>query len=104
MHSKALVLEGVFNHSDIYCWDNTEEHKQFMRFLDCIDFNILLQVIEEPMRRGTLLDCSHATWNVEGSRGYSGQEMEFKTLRIVKRVYSKLTTLAFNEADFGLFG
>ena len=47
---------GDFNHSGI-CWtDNIAGHKQYRRFLECIDESFLLQVIEEPMRRGTMLD------------------------------------------------
>ena len=51
-HSQALVLMRDFNHTDI-CWkDNTAGYKQFRRFLECVDDNFLLQVIEEPMRGG----------------------------------------------------
>jgi len=47
---------GDFNHPNI-CWrDNTARHKKSRRFLECIDDNILLQVIEEPMGRGAMLD------------------------------------------------
>ncbi|GAB0188484.1 hypothetical protein GRJ2_001313700 [Grus japonensis] len=54
--SQALVLMGDFNHSNI-CWrDNTARHKQSRRFLECIDDNFLLQVIEKPTRRGVMLD------------------------------------------------
>ncbi|MCQ4078456.1 hypothetical protein FK519_27115 [Klebsiella pneumoniae] len=44
--------------------------------------------------------------NVElkGSLGCSDHEMvEFKILRAARRVHSKLTTLDFRRADFGLF-
>ena len=54
--SQALVLMGDLNHPDI-CWrDNTAGHKQSRRFLECVDDNFLLQVIEEPRRRGAMLD------------------------------------------------
>ncbi|GAB0206583.1 mitochondrial enolase superfamily member 1 [Grus japonensis] len=54
--SQALVLMGDFNHPDI-CWrDNTAEHKQSRKFLECVDDNFLLQGIEEPTRRGAMLD------------------------------------------------
>ncbi|GAB0209576.1 hypothetical protein GRJ2_003423300 [Grus japonensis] len=54
--SQALVLMGDFNHPDI-CWrDNAAERKQSRKFLECVDDNFLLQVIEEPMRRGAMLD------------------------------------------------
>ncbi|MCQ4021281.1 hypothetical protein FK520_27165, partial [Klebsiella pneumoniae] len=54
--SSALVLMGDFNHPDI-CWrDNTAGHRQSRRFLECVDDNFLLQAIEEPTRRGAMLD------------------------------------------------
>jgi len=41
---------------------------------------------------------------VKGSLGYSDHElMEFKVLRATRRTHSKLTTLHFRRADFGLF-
>ncbi|GAB0176265.1 mitochondrial enolase superfamily member 1 [Grus japonensis] len=110
-HSQALVLMGDFNHSDI-CWrDNTAGHKQYRGFLECIDDNFLLQVIEEPMRRGAMLDLvltnkEGLVGNVKlkGSLGCSDHEMvEFRILRAARRVHSKLTTLDFRRADFGLF-
>ena len=55
-HSQALVLMGDFNHPNI-CWrDNMAGHKQSRRFQECIVDNFLFQVIEEPMRRGAMLD------------------------------------------------
>ncbi|GAB0202744.1 hypothetical protein GRJ2_002740000 [Grus japonensis] len=54
--SQALVLMGDFNHPDI-CWrDNAAECKEPKKFLECVDDNFLLQVIEEPTRRGAMLD------------------------------------------------
>ncbi|KAM6092638.1 uncharacterized protein LJ206_005604 [Theristicus caerulescens] len=108
-HSQALVLMGDFNHPGI--WDNTEGHKQSGRFLECIDGNFLLQLIEEPMRRGAMLDLvltnkERLVGNVKfkGSLGCSDHEIvEFKILRALRRVHSKLNTLDFRRADFGLF-
>ncbi|GAB0183649.1 hypothetical protein GRJ2_000830200 [Grus japonensis] len=102
---------GDFNHPNI-CWrDNTSGHKQSRRFLGCIDDNFLLQVIEKPMRRGAMLDLVLTNKEglvgnvkVKGSLGCSDHEMvEFKILRAARRVHSKLTTLDFRRADFGLF-
>lgn len=45
-HSQALVFMGDFYHLDISWRDNTEEHKEYRRFLECIHA-FLLQVIEE---------------------------------------------------------
>jgi len=110
-HSQALVLVGDFNHPDI-CWkDNTAGHKQSRRFLECIDSNFLLQVIEEPTRRGAMPDLvltnkEELVGNVKlkSSLGCSDHEMvEFRILRAVRRVHSRLTTLDFRRADFGLF-
>ncbi|KAK4822670.1 hypothetical protein QYF61_019037 [Mycteria americana] len=68
-------------------------------------------VIEEPMRNGAMLDLvltnrEELVGNVKlkGSLGCSDHEMvEFKILRAPRRVHSKLSTLDFRRADFGLF-
>ncbi|GAB0189139.1 hypothetical protein GRJ2_001379200 [Grus japonensis] len=102
---------GDFNHPDI-CWrDNTAGHKQSRRFLECADDSILLQVIEEPTRRGAMLDIVLTSKeglvgdvNLKGSLGCSDHEMvEFEILRTASRVHNKLTALDFRRADFGLF-
>ncbi|GAB0189267.1 hypothetical protein GRJ2_001392000 [Grus japonensis] len=109
--SQALVLVGDFNHSDI-CWrHNTAGHKQARKFLECISDNFLLQMMEEPTRRGAMQDLvltnkERLMWNVKlkGSLGCSDHEMvEFRILRAVRRVHSRLTILDFRRADFGLF-
>ena len=95
-----------FNHPDT-CWrDNTAGHKQSRRFLECTDDNFLLQVIEEPMRRGAMLDLvltnkEGLVGNVKlkGSLGCSDHEMvEFRILRAVRRVHSKLTYPGLQES------
>ncbi|GAB0202830.1 hypothetical protein GRJ2_002748600 [Grus japonensis] len=110
-HSQALVPMGDFNHPDI-CWrDNAAECKQSRKFLECVDDNFLLQVTEEPTRRGVMLDLILTNKEglvgdikLKGSLGCSDHEMvEFRILRAARRVCSKLTTLAFSRADFGLF-
>ncbi|GAB0175756.1 hypothetical protein GRJ2_000040800 [Grus japonensis] len=109
--SQALVLMGDFNHPDI-CWrGNTAGHKQSRRFLECVDDNFLLQVTGEPVRRGVMLDLVLTNKEglvgdikLKGSLGCSDLEMvEFKILRAARRAHSKLTTLDFRRADFGLF-
>ena len=109
--SQALVLMGDFNHPNI-CWrDNTAGHKQSRRFLECVDDNFLLQVTEEPRRRGVKLDLiltnkEGLVENVKlkGSLGCSDHEMvEFKILRAARTAHSKCVTLDFRRADFGLF-
>ncbi|GAB0192044.1 hypothetical protein GRJ2_001669700 [Grus japonensis] len=102
---------GDFNHADICCRDNTVGHKQSRRFLECINDNFLLQVIEEPMRRGAMLDLVFTikegllgNVKLRDSLGSSDHEMvEFKIFRAARRAHSKLTTLDFRRADFGLF-
>ncbi|GAB0195117.1 mitochondrial enolase superfamily member 1 [Grus japonensis] len=109
--SQALVLMGDFSHPDI-CWrDNAAERKQSRRFLECVDDNFLLQVTEEPMRRGAMLDLILTNkeglvgdMKLKGSLGCSDHEMvEFRILRAARRALSKLTTLDFRRVDFGLF-
>ncbi|GAB0202608.1 hypothetical protein GRJ2_002726400 [Grus japonensis] len=109
--SQALVLIGDFNHPDI-CWrDNAAERKQTRKFLECVDDNFLLQVTEEPMRRGAMLDLILTNKEgligdvkLKGSLGCSDHKMvEIKILREARRAHSKLTTLDFRRADSGLF-
>ena len=96
-----MVLMGEFNQPDI-CWrDNTAVHRQSRRFLECIDENFLLQVIEEPTRRGVMLDLVLTndeglvgSVKLKGNLGCSDHEMvEFKIVRAVRRVHSKLAGL-----------
>jgi len=54
--SQALVFVGDFNHPDISWEDHTARHMQSWRFLRSINDNFLMQVVEEPTRRGTLVD------------------------------------------------
>ncbi|GAB0179939.1 hypothetical protein GRJ2_000459200 [Grus japonensis] len=91
--SQALVLMGDFNHPDI-CWrDNTAGHNQSRKFLECVDDDFLLQVIEEPMKRGAMLDLvltnkERLVGNVKlkGSLGCIDHEtVEFKILRAAKK-------------------
>jgi len=54
--SLALVLMGDFNHPDISWEDHTARHSQSRRFLQSIDDNFLMRVVQEPTRKGSLLD------------------------------------------------
>lgn len=47
---------GDFNHPDICQKDNTARYKQSKRLLQSTDDNFLTQVVEEPMKRGVLLE------------------------------------------------
>lgn len=67
-------------------------------------------MIEELARRDAMLDPVVTNkeglvhnMNLKVSLGCSDHEtMEFKILRALRRVHSKLTTLDFRGADFGL--
>lgn len=49
--SQALVFLGDFNHTDI-CWrDKMAWHRQSRKFMQIIDENILMQVVEKPTIR-----------------------------------------------------
>ncbi|GAB0209507.1 mitochondrial enolase superfamily member 1 [Grus japonensis] len=109
--SQALVLMGDFHHPDI-CWKgNTARYVQSRRFLQSIDDNFLTQLVEEPTRRGMLLDLVLTNkeglvedLKVGGSLGCSDHEMvEFRILRGRSRAISRITTLDFRRGNFGLF-
>ena len=106
--SKAFVLMGDFNHPDI-CWrDNTAGHRQSRKFLECIEDNFLLHVIEEPKTRGAMLDLVLTNKErmvekvkVKGSLGCSDHKIvEFKILRAGRQLRSKLATLELQERRF----
>lgn len=101
--------------AQIWCvWDNTTEHKWTGRFLECAD-DFLLQLIEEMMSfcHGPLPhQQGGAVGNVQLKRSivcrdheilWSCERLDFKFLRAVQRVCSKLPALDFRGADFGLF-
>jgi len=47
---------GDFNHPDISWADHTARQAQSRRFLQSINDSFLMQVVEEPTRKGALLD------------------------------------------------
>ncbi|KAF4803716.1 hypothetical protein TURU_013821 [Turdus rufiventris] len=106
--------ESDFYHPSIFWKDNTTAgYKQSKSLQDYADDNFLLQVIEEPTRRGAMLDLvltnkKGLVGNVKlkGSLGCSDHEMvEFENFRAAtRRMHNKLTTLYFRRADFGPFG
>ena len=54
--SQVLVLMGDFSYPDI-CWiSNVARHAWSRWFLQCVEDNFLMQVVEELMRGGVLLD------------------------------------------------
>ena len=110
--AQALVLMGDFNHPDI-CWeDHTARHAQSRRLLQCIDDNFLTQVVQEPTRRGALLDLVLTNTEglvrdvkVGGTLGCSDHEMmEFRIMGTThKTTRSKIRALDFRRANFDLF-
>jgi len=80
-------------------------------FLECVD-NFLLQAIEEPMRRGAMLDLVltnkeglMGNVKLKGSLGCSDHEMvAFKILRAARRVHSKLITLDLRKETLASSG
>lgn len=79
--------------------------------MECLENNFLLQVTQESVRRGALLDLILTNkqvfiWDVKikGSLGCSDNDMlKFRILRAGRRVKSKITTLGFGRTEFGLF-
>ena len=102
---------GDFNHPDISWEDHTARQAQSRRFLQSIDDNFMMQVVEEPMRRGALLDLGLMNKEglaedvkVGGSLGSRDCEMvNFRILRGGSRTISRIKTLDFRRANFDLF-
>ena len=59
---------GDFNHPMSAGGTTQQDNKQSRRFLKSINDKFLFQVIDEPMRRGVLLDLIHT--NKEGPVGH----------------------------------
>lgn len=79
--------------------------------MECVDCNLFLQVIEEPTRRGAMLDLVLANKEglegnvkLQGSLGCSDHELvEFGFCRAVRRAHSRLATLDFRRSRLDLF-
>ncbi|GAB0190175.1 mitochondrial enolase superfamily member 1 [Grus japonensis] len=102
--SQALVLMG--DHPDI-CWKgNKASHALSRRFLQSIDDNFLIQVVDDPTRREVLLDLvlmnkegPVGDMNAGGSLGCSDHEMvEFRILHGRSRA-GDLVTQDMEEAE-----
>ncbi|XP_010185617.1 PREDICTED: pre-mRNA-processing factor 17 [Mesitornis unicolor] len=111
LQTQALGLMRDFNYPDI-CWKAyAASHSQSSRFLQCINDNFLMQMVDEPTRRGALLDLTltnkeglFEVVKVEGSLGCSNHEMvEFSILCGRNRIPSRITTLDISRANLGLF-
>ena len=108
--SWALVLMGDFKHPDI-CWDSgVVGGRQSRRFLESVEDNFLVQVIDGPTRREALLDLvltsaeeSIREINIGGSLGCSDHALvEFVILKNAGLAKSRARTLCFRRANFRL--
>ncbi|XP_035169883.1 uncharacterized protein LOC118159406, partial [Oxyura jamaicensis] len=108
--SQALILMEDFNHPDI-CWGSgTAGSRQSRRFLEFVEDNFLVQVIDGPTRGEALLDQVLA--NVEesirevktgGCLGFSDHALvEFVILRNMGLAKSRVRTLNLRTANFWL--
>jgi len=54
---QVIVLKSFLAVNGVPCWKTySASHSQSKRFLQCIDDNCLMQMVDEPTRRGVLLD------------------------------------------------
>ncbi|XP_017679179.1 PREDICTED: palmitoyltransferase ZDHHC21 isoform X2 [Lepidothrix coronata] len=110
--SQAFGLLGDFNHPGI-CWrDNTARHTQSRKFPQIIEDNFWMKVVEEPMRRGVLLNVALTNQEglvedvkVGGSLAFSlpPEMVELRILREGSKAVSRTRTLSFQRAIFNLF-
>jgi len=111
LRSAALILMGDLNHPDICLQSNMARHTRSWQLLQCIDDNFLMQVVEELMWRGVLLDLvfpnkEELVGDVKagGSLGCSDHEVvEVKILCGKIKAISRSATLDFSRANFDLF-
>ena len=99
------------------CWKhNTEERKQYRKFLDCVEDNFLKQQVRERTRTAVPLDLLFTNREgmvrdvvVRSHLGHSNNKMiEFSILGELRRFgveegVSKTATLDLRRADFKLF-
>jgi len=98
-----------FNHANI-CWKDHTSRYTLSRILQSTDDNFLTQVVEQPTRRGVLLDLVLTNTEglvddvkVGGSLRCSDHGMvKFRILHGGSRAISRITTLDFRRANFGL--
>lgn len=98
---------GDFNHSDIFWKNITARHTRSRRFLQCVEDDFLMQVVEEPIRRVVLLDLV-VTVNeglvgnekVKSSLRYRNHEIvEFRIVHGRNKSISTIVTLDFRKAN-----
>lgn len=68
-----LVLAGFFNHPDI-CWkSNAARHASSRRLLQCLEDDLLTEVVEELIRRGA---ARHIVTNKQKSEGWEQPRLQ----------------------------
>jgi len=106
-----MAIMGDFNHPDV-CWiSNMARHTRSRQFLQCIDNNFLMEVVEEPVNGSVLLELlftkkKELVGDVvsEGSLGCSSHKMrEFMILCGKSKAMSRIATLDFRRANFDFF-
>lgn len=86
-------------------------NKHSKRFLECVEGNFLMQLLNVPTRSGALLallltnkEDLFGDVTVNGSLGCSDLKItEFEILRAMRKTNSRIKTLDFRRADFNLF-
>lgn len=73
--SLALCLIGTFNFPDV-CWKyTTAKNKLCWRFLQCVEDNFLMQVVEESVRRGVPLEFVLTKKKKKKKEGLAGDSL-----------------------------
>jgi len=85
-----MVFIVNFSHPST-CWrNNTAGHQKPKRFLECVDSSFLFQVVQEPTRKGAMLDLVLTSEEglvsnvkLKGSLGCTAHKIaEFKVLGV----------------------
>ena len=86
---RTLVLMRDFNHP-VICWvSNMARHARCRHFLQCVEDNFLMQVVEEPTRRGVLLDLVLSK-KVSGILGCIKRSVASRSREVILPFYSAL--------------
>jgi len=108
---QALIVMGDFSHPTICCRDSTAGLGQLRRFLKCTDGSFLMQVVEELIREGALLDLiltkqEELYGDVKTRDGFGcsdNERVEFMVLRRGEKSQNRVTSFDFRRPTFSLF-
>lgn len=108
LHSRAVILMENFKHPDVSWKCNIAGCKKFQRLMECVGSNLLIQLLDKPIRRGVLrsTNAEELKKNVKtgDTLGCSDHGLvEFAILRKMGLPKSKVRTLYFQSAKFQLF-